>query len=49
MVSLIVESEKVTEMNLFTKQKQGTSLVVQWVRLHAPKAGGPGFDPWSEK
>ena len=20
----------------------GTSLVVQWVRLHAPKAGGPG-------
>ncbi|TEA31943.1 hypothetical protein DBR06_SOUSAS8310198, partial [Sousa chinensis] len=23
------------------------SLVVQWVRLHAPNAGGPGFDPWS--
>ena len=25
----------------------GTSLVVQWLRLHAPDAGGPGFDPWS--
>ena len=22
----------------------GTSLVVQWLRLHAPNAGGPGFD-----
>ena len=22
----------------------GTSLVVQWLRLHAPDAGGPGFD-----
>ena len=27
----------------------GTSLVVQWLRLHAPNAGGPGFDPWSGK
>ena len=25
----------------------GTSTVVQWLRLHAPNAGGPGFDPWS--
>ena len=25
----------------------GTSLVVQWVRLCTPNAGGPGFDPWS--
>ena len=23
----------------------GTSLVVQWVRLHAPSAGGPGLIP----
>ena len=23
----------------------GTSLVVQWLRLHAPKAGGPGSIP----
>ena len=27
--------------------KGGTSLVVQWLRLRAPKAGGPGFHPWS--
>ena len=25
---------------------EGTSLVGQWVRLHAPNAGGPGFNPW---
>ena len=25
--------------------KQGTSLVVQWMRLRAPNAGGPGFNP----
>ena len=24
-----------------------TSLVVQWLRLRVPKAGGPGFVPWS--
>ena len=24
---------------------RGTSLVVQWVRLHAPNAGGPGLIP----
>ena len=22
-----------------------TSLMVQWLRLHAPNAGGPGFHP----
>ena len=27
--------------------KLGTSLVVQWLRLCTPNAGGPGFDPWS--
>ena len=25
----------------------GTSLLVQWLRLHAHNTGGPGFDPWS--
>ena len=25
----------------------GTSLVVQWLRLHAANAGSEGFDPWS--
>ena len=25
----------------------GTSLVIQWLRLFMPKAGGLGFDPWS--
>ena len=25
----------------------GTFLVVQWLRLQAPRAAGPGFDPWS--
>ena len=29
------------------KQIKGISLVVQWLRLRAPNAGGPGFDPWS--
>ena len=27
------------------KNNLGTSLVVQWVRLHAPNAGGPGLIP----
>ena len=27
------------------KQEEGTSLVVQWVRPHAPNAGGPGSIP----
>ena len=25
----------------------GTSLVAQWLRLHAPNVGGPRFDAWS--
>ena len=29
----------------FKKSKAGTSLVVQWLRLHAPNAGGPGSIP----
>ena len=27
------------------KYQAGTSLVAQWVRLHAPNAGGPGSIP----
>ncbi len=26
-------------------RESGTSLVVQWVRLHSPNAGGPGSIP----
>ena len=29
------------------KNSMGTSLVVQWLRLYAHNAGGPGFKPWS--
>ena len=29
------------------KEAEGTSLVVQWLRLCAPNAGGRGFKPWS--
>ena len=25
----------------------GTLQVVSWIRLHTPKARGPGFNPWS--
>ena len=28
-----------------SKKEQGTSLVVQWLRLHAPNARGPGIIP----
>ena len=30
------------QMNFFKKQKQGTFLVVQWLRLYAPTAEGMG-------
>ena len=30
-----------------SRDRTGTSLVVQWLRLQAPNAGGPGFSPWS--
>ena len=29
----------------FKEVKEGTSLVVQWLRLHDPNAGGPGLIP----
>ena len=28
---------------LLLENSRGTSLVVQWLRLQAPKAGGPGY------
>ena len=34
-------------MNMLNKHMYvGTSLVLQWLRLQAPNAGGPRFDPW---
>ena len=32
--------------NVHKFKSQGTSLVVQWLRLWAPNAGGHGFHPW---
>jgi len=29
------------------EERLGTCLVVQWLRLYSPSAGGPGFHPWS--
>ena len=46
-------SDALRKMDLVNEiGRQGTCLVVQWVRLHAPSAGrggggGPGYDPWS--
>ena len=36
-----------TESSFCIKSTFGNSLVVQWLRLPAPKWRGPGFDPWS--
>ena len=55
MIKLLINLT-ITENTLFytvntTNDKnmfQGTSLVVQWVRLHAPNAGGPGSIPGQE-
>ena len=33
--------------NTVSKDISGDSLVVWWLRLHAPSAGEPGFIPWS--
>ena len=36
------------EKYLANKKKfVGTSLVVQWLRLHTSSVGWPEFDPWS--
>ena len=33
---------------MFSNEVMGTSLVIQWLRLHAPIAGGPGLIPGKE-
>ena len=40
-VSISLVSRKVQTKN----KRPGTSLVVQWLRLPTPNAGGPGFNP----
>ena len=38
------------EISLFKVNSSGTSLVVQWLRLHASNAGGDGLIPgWGIK
>ena len=38
------------EISLFKVNSSGTSLVVQWLRLHASNAGGSGLIPvWGIK
>ena len=34
-----------TGMAILKKDRLGTSLAVQWLRLHTPNAGGPGSIP----
>ena len=36
---------RIEELTLHKKRGWGTSLVVQWLRLRAPNAGGPGLTP----
>ena len=43
----IFEFLKQVETLATKKVLGGTSLVVQWLRLRTPNAGGPRFDPWS--
>ena len=47
---MAVELERSDQMGFYVrvlcnKRNAGTSLVVQWVRLRAPNAGGPGSIP----
>ena len=37
--------ERVPSIKSENKKKSGISLVVQWIRLQAPNAGGPGSIP----
>ena len=32
-------------MSIKSRMDKGTSFMVQWLRLHAPNAGGPGLIP----
>ena len=44
---LFLGRKVMTNLTSILKSREGTSLVVQWLRLHAPNAGGLVFDPWS--
>ena len=46
---LFLGRKVMTNLTSILKSREGTSLVVQWLRLHAPNAGGLVFDPWSGK
>ena len=37
----------ITRQERGRRNSQGTSLVVWWLKLFPPNAGGPGFDPQS--
>ena len=37
---------KIISKNIYKKRRKGTSLVVQWLRIHL-ECRGHGFDPWS--
>ena len=42
-----LERLKFPQLTQEAADHRGTTLVVQWLRLHTPDAGGPGFNPWS--
>ena len=41
------KQDKKLERTIILNLYKGTSLVVQWLRLQDPDAGGQGFNPWS--
>lgn len=43
----ILSSHGDTRFVTAVKSTPGNSLAVQWLRLSAPNAGGPSFNPWS--
>ena len=46
---LLFENASTARMYYFCNLKTflGPSLMVQWLKLRASNAGGPGFNPWS--
>ena len=44
-VNAIFNEKEYKGIEIFFKKEEGTSLVVQWLRLHAPNVGGPGLIP----